>query len=115
MVSHYDTNKQFNEDPQLGFLKSLSDMLHQVCNSSEKRKNHPNFTNVEQQKALFKSCATFIRTCAPDLYEEIWQEKFSPAPKRKSSVPKVREAVKVASVQFGNRLGISRSNDWERS
>ncbi|MGN0920032.1 MAG: hypothetical protein ACI4OR_04700 [Alphaproteobacteria bacterium] len=110
LTEHYDQNGQFNEDPGLSVLKSISGILHQISDAASKRGIG---RITAEEKSYFNAYAALIKERAPALYEDVWQEKFAPSVQKKWSIPVISGPVEVYSPN-SYRTGVKLSRDWDR-
>lgn len=97
IANHYDKNQQFNEDPDLSVLKNMSNILHQISVPIPGRTRSNG--NVSEAQERFQSCAAFVKTYAPELYDTSWEGKFHPRHKNYSPTFLIKEPVDIFSTR----------------
>ena len=111
LVDHYEKNGQFNEDPGLSVMKSLSDLLHGAVGHDAKIKRSN--VGIREMKKIFCMCAASVKTHAPEFYEDLWAEKFANSPSHFPNVPDIKEPVTVCSSRVHCLNGRDFSRTWE--
>lgn len=111
LVDHYEQNGQFNEDPGLSVMKSLSDLLHEVADSGVNVRH--SYVGIREMKKAFCTCAATVKMHAPGFYEDSWAEKFTVKPPHQHNVPDIKEPVTVCPSRVHYLAGRVFSRTWE--